>query len=600
MFIQPETASKKNDGSDQNRSSTVALFLILIVTFAAYFQLSSHSFVLLDDNVYVSDNQHVQSGLTPETIHWAFTSVDAEFWHPVTWLSYMMDTELFGVSPGSYLFTNLFIHLVNALLVFYLFKLMTGKGWESFFVSALFALHPLHVEAVAWVAERKELLCGFFWLAATIGYIFYARSPGWKRYCLVVVLFVGGIMSKSMIVTLPFTFLLLDYWPLERASLFDLATGRQWRSLVVEKIPLFGIAATGIAITLFAQARGKGLVSLEQYSLGQRLANSVTAYAAYIQKTLLPENLSVFYPVKEVSPVVLTVSALVLIAVSLFCLYFYKREKYLLTGWLWFTGTLIPVIGIVKIGNFSMADRYTYLPLIGLFVMGTFGVAALLSKSSHKKVLGGLLSVLLFAYYVPVTFQQVKTWSNSETLFNHSLAAVDDNYLAHHALGELYAGRRDFKKAGFHFAKAAEMRPDQPLFWLKLGRVFYAVSGSSAPRPGGILLRAVYAFNMAHQMAPKHPVPHFYLLCAYLDQGKPNKAREQFGLLVEKSCRSGHAERFSRLITRDGNTPPAPSATDFTGVLKQCGIINATVSFRTLIVKGHHYWERNHLKSEVK
>ncbi|MCD4743380.1 MAG: hypothetical protein K8R67_12990 [Desulfobacteraceae bacterium] len=556
-----------------------SVIFVLILTFSVYSQLSNHEFLILDDHVYVTANQYVQSGLKLENIYWAFTSFEAEFWHPVTWLSYMLDTQIYSVMPGGYLLTNLIIHLLNTLLVFFLFTLMTKRTWESFLISALFALHPLHVETVAWISERKELLCGFFWLTATVSYYYYTESPDWKRYFLIVAFFLLGIMSKTMIVTLPFTFLLLDFWPLKRDS--------SWINLVTEKIPLFLISIAGIVVTLFAQDQGGGLVSLERYSICQRIINSVVSYAVYIKKTIWPENLSVFYPVKDFDFLVISLSALLLIILTLVFIYFSKRQKFLITGWLWFLGTLVPVIGIVKIGDFSMADRYTYIPIIGLFIIFSFGINAFVSRSAYKSIWLILIPVIILGCYVPNTFYQIKTWKNTETLLTHSLKVIDNNFLAHHALGELFAGQGDMKQAVVHFSKAVEVKPDNAALWAKLGRALY--SANFKPK-------AIISFEKAQTLEPKHPAPHFYLLCSFLDQNKTNKAQEQLLLIFEKNIKLVKDNDYQLFKSYVESKEFKKAEMIFKKILKKIGIINSKHIFRSLIIKGHKDWETTYLK----
>jgi hypothetical protein len=564
----------------------VFITFVSILTFAVYFQQLSHDFLLIDDTIYVTANQYVQSGLNLENIYWAFTSFRAEFWHPVTWLSYMLDTQLYGAIPGGYLLTNFIIHLLNSILIFFLFKLMTKKIWESFLISALFAIHPLHVEVVSWVAERKELLCGFFWLAATIFYYYYTKSPNLKRYCLIVIFFMLGIMSKTMIVTLPFTFLLLDFWPLKRVS--------SWINFFVEKIPLFLISIAGIAVTLFAQSKGGGLVTLESYSIYQRIANSIVSYAVYIKKTIWPENLSVFYPVKDLDTLVIILSALLLSILTLFFICFSKEHKFLITGWLWFLGTLVPVIGIIKIGDFSMADRYTYIPIIGLFVIFSFGINEFISRSAYKKVWLNVIPIIILGCYVPNTFFQIKTWKNSETLLTHSLKVIDNNFLAHHALGEMSAGKGDIEQAIFHFAKAVEIKPDKAALWAKLGRALYSAKGDSkvgSPDSVNLTLKAIYSFKQAQTLEPNHPAPHFYLLCSFLDQNKIKKAKEQLLLMYEKnsSLVKGKDYRLFKSYVERKELKKAEKA--FHILLNKIGIINSKYTFRSLIIRGYDSWE---------
>ncbi len=491
--------------------SLVGLAFILGLTFLVYYQLRHHRFLSLDDVVYVTANPHVISGLSRDGWHWAVTTRKAEFWHPLTWISYMIDTELFGVQPGGYLLTNVLLHLVNTVLVFYLFRLLFQRTWESMVVAALFALHPLHVEAVAWISERKELLSAFFWLLSLISYWFYVQSPGWKRYLTVAVCFVLGYMAKSMIITLPFLLLVLDFWPFQR----DLQTVSQaqsrlrvWRGLLVEKVPLLLLTLIGIGITLWARKAGGGVVSLAETSFVVRLANALVAYALYIKNTLWPTDLSVFYPIdKQVDSGAVFVSVLLLLGLSSLIWVAGRRRRFFWVGWLWFLGTLVPVIGLVQFGDFFMADRFMYMPVLGLFLILAGGLRLLFQHLSLSR--WWLIGVffLLLGIYAPRTWFQVQIWRNSQTLYTHALQVTKDNYLAHHALGETFAKKGYLQLAVFHFSRAAWLRPDKAAFWIKLGR---------AQAGNGDWRQAVNCFSRAASLLPDHPQPGFYLGCAML------------------------------------------------------------------------------------
>ena len=553
-----------NKKTSIDRNTLFSVFFIALLTFSVYFQLSTHDFLIIDDSVYVTNNQHVKSGLNLENIVWAFTSLDAEFWHPITWISYMVDTELFGEAPGGYLFTNLIIHLLNSIFLFYLMQVMTGKIWESFLIAALFSIHPMHVEVVAWISERKELLCAFFWILATLAYYQYSISyiashepsassidssrtyqkskleydkriigkyfPYIKKdrlgkYLLVLLLYLLGLMSKSMIITLPFTFLLLDFWPLKRK--------KRWSFFVIEKIPFFVITIAGSLITLFAQGRGGGLVSLEKQPFIPRIVNSVTAYALYIKKIIWPRNLSIFYPLQDITPYVFYFSIISILALSIvviLCLIKFKI-RFPLTGWLWFMGTLVPVIGIIKIGDFAMADRYTYIPSIGLFIIFAFGMGAA-SKSLSQMGLPRtpwqiFIPVAILACYLPGAYFQVKTWKNSESLLSHSLRVSPGNFLSHHAMGEVLARQGKPDEALIHFYEAVRLRPDKAALWVKLGRALAASEKGGWPNLDKPLKRA-------QKLAPENPKPHFYLLIIFLAQNNINEAMHHLFLLFEK------------------------------------------------------------------
>ncbi len=561
---------------------TAAIFL-LAATFAVYFQVTTHEFVIVDDSIYVTDNKHVQSGLSIENIIWAFSSLKAEFWHPVTWISYMVDYEIYGLDAGGFLLSNLIIHLLNVLLVLYLFRIMTGRTWEPFMIAALFALHPLHVEAVAWVSERKELLCAFFWLSGTVFYVFYTRAPSLKRYIPIVVCFLLGIMSKSMIVTFPFTLLLLDLWPLQRGTLERNGLRRKWMPLVIEKIPLFLITLAGVAVTYAAQAMGDGIVSIAKHSVGSRVANVICAYAAYIKKTFWPKNLSVFYPVREIEPVWVTVSALLLILLTVIFVWRIKKHPFLIVGWLWFLGTLVPVIGIVKIGDFAMADRYTYIPLTGLFVIIVFGIGFFISRTPAGTIWRAVTAIFVLACLAPLAYSQVRVWKDSKTLLEHSISAVEDNFFAHHAMGEIYAGKGEMKRAAVYFARAVDARPDKAVLWVKLGRALFA----TAAWP-----KSIHSFEKAREHAPDKWAPHFYLVCAYLAKNRLPEARDYFLKIFDKN---------SNLVKTFEDDAVQKDRHVFFRTLQTYGIkTDSLEALKPLVIKGHENWETKYTRHSPK
>jgi len=358
-----------------------------VATLALYNPVNRHPFVNYDDDRYVTENAHVHNGLNWDTLTWAFSAEEQGNWHPLTWLSHALDFQLFHLNATGHHFTSLLIHSANAVLLFLFLLYATGRVGPSWFVAALFALHPINVESVAWVAERKNVLCTFFFFAALLAYCWYARKPAWRRYLAFAGLFALGLMSKPMVITLPFVLLLLDYWPLGRlkesppsASPIPQAS---LSKLLVEKLPLLALSAASAAITMQAQRAGGAVRSTAQFSLGVRVENAVVAYATYLWKTIWPAHLAPLYPHPGDSLPVweVVISALVLLAVTSVVARF-RAKRYLLTGWLWFLGTLVPVIGLVQVGDQAMADRYAYIPLVGIFVMIAWGVADL-ADSRH-------------------------------------------------------------------------------------------------------------------------------------------------------------------------------------------------------------------------
>jgi len=432
---------------------------IVVLTLLAFRGVLSNAFVIYDDNVYVTENVHVQKGLDGESIAWAFTTTDGSNWHPVTWLSHMLDVQLFGLDAGRHHGTNLLLHASNAVLLFLLLVRMTGALWRPAFVACLFAVHPLHVESVAWIAERKDVLSTLFWLLTLAAWLSYLESKTAARYLLVVLLYGLGLMAKPMLVTLPFTLLLLDFWPLRR---FALALGsRALAGLLREKAPLFAMAAASCVVTLVAQRSGGSLETLEGLRFAERLANAVLAYASYLSKTFWPASLAVFYPHPHAGLLAWSVvgSALLLAGVTALALRLARRAPFVAFGWFWYVGTLLPVIGLVQVGSQSMADRYTYVPLIGLFVAISWGLAELGRGRSVRYAVASLAGASLVALFVTGRVQ-VGHWADSVALFEHTLAVTSPNCLAHNDLGIVLFGMGRTDEAIAHFREALRIQPD--------------------------------------------------------------------------------------------------------------------------------------------
>jgi tetratricopeptide (TPR) repeat protein len=425
---------------------------LFVATSAVYWQLRNADFVNIDDPRYVYENSHVMSGLTWEGVVWAFTTTHAEFWHPLTWLSHMLDYHMFGDNPAWHHLTNLLLHLANTILFFLVLNRMTRALWQSAFVAALFAVHPLHVESVAWVAERKDLLSIFFWMLTLHAYVYYARGPGIARYLVVLTFFCLGLMAKPMLVTLPFVMLLLDYWPLGRltgqrsnreisSAGGTSTTSYGWRTravrLLSEKVPLVVLAVIFSAITLAAQHKGGGFSAAGDLPLGIRAANAFVSYWKYIGMTIWPQGLAPFYPVFGKMPPFWQWAGAgsLLVLVSALAVRFAAKYPYLTVGWFWFLGTLLPVIGLVQIGRHAIADRYTYLTINGLFIVIAWGVPELLKTMPYRKVVLWATAAVVLTASMMTASRQVGYWRNSITLFEHTLKETSDNYLAHNNLG---------------------------------------------------------------------------------------------------------------------------------------------------------------------
>jgi Flp pilus assembly protein TadD len=435
---------------------------LIALTWAVYGQVVEFDFVGLDDPGYVTDNENVLAGWSTESLRWAFTTREQANWHPLTWISLMLDAGVGGGHPAVFHLTSLLLHIVNTVLLFHLLSRMTGAVWRSALVAALFAVHPLHVESVAWVAERKDVLSTLFWLLTMWAWIRYVERPGAGRYVLVVLGMAGGLLAKPMLVTLPLVLLLLDYWPLGRLTCggSDLRSA-PWGPLF-DKIPLMVLAALSSLMTLLAQSAGGAMGALEVYPLGVRVGNALLSYVRYIVKMFWPAGLAVPYPYDLDALTFLRIggAVIVLAAISWIAVRNARARPWLLVGWLWYGITLLPVIGILQVGTQSMADRYTYVPLTGLFVIVAWGIAEIVEGRPARARLsvGVLVSGVVVALAV-VAHAQVGHWRDTTRLFTHALRVTRDNAVAHNALGlELYRADR-LDQALEHYRRAVEISP---------------------------------------------------------------------------------------------------------------------------------------------
>ncbi|MGD0786066.1 MAG: tetratricopeptide repeat protein [Sedimentisphaerales bacterium] len=440
---------------DKNWSLLICLTLTL-VTLAVYFQVRGFPFVNYDDPVYVSQNSNIHAGISFNAIRWAFTTGYAKNWHPLTWLSHMLDWQFYGSNPAGHHLTNLIFHIANTLLLFLVLKQMSQALWPSAFVAALFALHPLHVESVAWVSERKDVLSTFFWLLTMWAYVRYVRRPKAVNYLLIVVFLALGLMAKPMLVTLPFVLLLLDYWPLNR-----FASKRSLLDMFIEKVPLFAIVAASSIITFIVQKKG-GAVNMDEYNFPIRLANAFISWQSYIVKMIWPVHLAVFYPHpgQDISILYAVISAVLLLVVTILILRFAGSHKYLFTGWFWYIGTLVPVIGLLQVGDQTMADRYSYITLTGLFIIAAWGVPELLAKWRYKKMMLISSAVLIIFIMSVYTFFQLGYWQSNLTLFRHALDVTKKNYMAHFCLAAPLRDANRLDEAIYHCSRATQLKPE--------------------------------------------------------------------------------------------------------------------------------------------
>jgi Flp pilus assembly protein TadD len=503
-------------------SETLGICLLLVgVTLAVYWPVMRCDFVNCDDPDYFTANRHVQTGLKPANIVWAFTTRHASNWHPLTWLSLMLDAELFGKGPFSPHLTNLLLHAANTVLLFLLFRRLTAATWRSAVVAALFALHPLHVESVAWVAERKDVLSTFFGLLSLCAYACYAQGTGNREqggktsnsdklragiqhptsnaqwcYWSAVFFFALGLMSKPMLVTLPLVMLLLDWWPLGRMSRGE-GRGSRVRSLVWEKIPFFVLSAVSCVVTFIAQQKGGAVTALTRVSLLQRLDNAFVSYARYLGKTFWPVNLAVLYPLPaHWNAGWVVFSVLLVISLSVAAVWLGRKLPFVPVGWFWFVVTLVPVIGLVQVGIQSIADRYTYLPLIGVFLVLVWGFDEARVKWRLPESLVLFLAGVSLLTGAWATRSQLSYWRNSETLFRHTLAVTENNYLAYNNLGTCLSEKGQLAEAVDCFQKSLRIKPDNADALCNMG---------NAMTRSGQWNEAVDYYHRALQIVPDQP-----------------------------------------------------------------------------------------------
>jgi tetratricopeptide (TPR) repeat protein len=521
------------------RSRLLICLLLAAAIVAVYWQVGGFGFTNLDDDEYVTDNAAVRAGLAWHGALWALTARYASNWHPLTWISHMLDCQLFGLSPTGHHLVNLLFHMANTILLFLLLTRMTGCLWRSAFVAALFGLHPLHVESVAWVAERKDVLSTLFWMLTMWAYLHYAQSPKPTRYLLVVLAFTLGLMAKPMLVTLAFVLLLLDWWPLGRLAREKGGQGdhaRSWRKLVWEKIPLFVLAAASSAVTYIVQQRSGAVGSFELYPLGVRVANAIVAYVNYIAKMFWPAHLAVFYPHPGAAlptwQVVGSGLALVLITVLAIRA---RRRPYLAVGWLWYILTLVPVIGLVQVGNQAMADRYTYVPLVGVFIIIAWGVPELLALRTtevHRRRLLAAPAGIVIAALAVCTYSQVGYWHDDVALFGHALKVTSNNALVHNNLGVALAAQGAAEKAVEHYSEALRIEPDYPEAHNNLG---------TALAKRGRTDEAIAHFTAALRVRPSFAEAHGNLGVALAMQGRIDDAIVHFSAALKANPESADA-----------------------------------------------------------
>ena len=488
-------------------SILLALGLVALAA-AIYWPVGGFGFVAYDDQAYLSGNEMVRRGLSWSGATWAFTTLTAANWHPLTWLSYLLDVKLFGVDPGWHHRVNVVFHAANGVLLFAFLRRTTGSLWRSALVAALFVAHPLHVESVAWISERKDVLSTFFWLLAMLAYAAYVQRPNRWRYLAVAALFVLGLLAKPMVVTLPFALLLLDVWPLRR------------RPALVEKLPLFAISALSCVTTWVAQARSGAVRGTQWLTIPVRVENALASYAVYLGKTVWPESLAALYPhpgyqAGGIPGGQIALAVAVLVVVTAVAIRLRRSVPAVAVGWCWYLGTLVPVIGLVQVGQQSMADRYTYLPLIGIFFAVVWGLAALAARVRLGRIAAGAVASAAVMAFALTARHQAGYWRDSIALFDHAAHVTENNWLAWKNLGAaLYeSGRRPEALAAFQ--EEARIDPSDPDAWFNLGMTYgelerHAESAAAFEQalrldPGDPLTRQNFMVEQA--LARPAPVP---------------------------------------------------------------------------------------------
>ncbi|MEP6705472.1 MAG: hypothetical protein ABJB34_11760, partial [Acidobacteriota bacterium] len=540
----------KSNFFDSNRDLLVLAGLAALV-FAIYAQTMGFQYINLDDNYYVYENPPVLSGINWEMLKWAFTSFHAGNWHPLTWISLAFDVQLFGPSPGMHHVVNVALHFVNSVLAFVVFRRMTGKFWASAVIAALFAAHPMHVESVAWIVERKDLLSTLFWLLAMLFYIRWTKEGAkqWAPlYLATLGMFVLGLMSKPMVITLPFVLLLCDIWPLERTR--DTGT-RRYIGLVFEKIPFFVLSLLSAFITLAAQRAVSAVESLAALPLDVRIQNAILAYSKYLASAFYPAGLAIWYPYeKDLSVADVGAASILLVAITALCVWQFRQKQYLLFGWLWFVGTLVPVIGLVQVGGQSMADRYTYVPYLGLFVIVVFGASDLVQSLKIDRRATGIATASLVLSLAVLAYFQTGYWRDNETLYSHALSVTSNNFLveqnlchalmlqdrldeaerlcqdslelrpyyfeALNTLGLISFKRKDYASAESRFKSAVKTGRAHPLIYLNLS---LAQILQDRPEDGEINLEKAVAFSGSGVSPMLFNDALTTLVDAYLKQG---------------------------------------------------------------------------------
>jgi protein O-mannosyl-transferase len=541
------------------------LFLV-VITLTVYWPVQNYGFVNFDDSLYVTENPHTQEGLTLKSITWAFSFSEKEgtYWQPVTWLSHALDCQLYGLQPGKHHLTSLMFHMANSLLLFMVFKWMTGAFWRSALLATLFAIHPINVDSVAWVAERKNVVSTFFWMLTMLSYVYYTKKPALYKYLLTLLMYVLGLLTKPMLVTLPFVLLLLDYWPLKRFFYGQLSdNGNEVRNktlvsrfkeflpfhLIVEKIPFFILSGLSVGLSSLSV---QGEVSLASgVPMGLRIANALVSYVKYIGNMIWPQGLTVYYPYPRMVPMWEAIGALFfLVFVSVFAIRLIQRAPYFVIGWLWFLGTFVPVLGLVQSGLWpAIADRFAYVPLIGLFMVFAWGGHQICQNRSNRTMWLSVSVVCLLLVLITLTRKQVGHWKNSIALFEHNLRFTSNNHIAHNNLGTALHEQDRTKKAIEHYLQTLRIRPAYVKAHCNLG---------IALNKQGRTEEAIEHYLQALRIKPDYVKAHSNLGTILDKQGRTEEAIEHYlqALRIKPDYVEAH-NNLGAILNKQGRTEEA-------------------------------------------
>ena len=503
----------------------MVIIFLAVMSLVVYWPAQKHEFINYDDYGYVTKNNLVRSGISAGGVKQAFCTIHLGNWHPLTMMSHMLDWQLFENKAGGHHWTSVIIHIFNAVLLFVFLYMATGAIWRSAFVAALFAVHPINVESVAWISERKNVLSTFFWILTMIFYVWYVKLPDWKRYLPVVLCFILGLMSKPMLVTLPLVLLLLDYWPLNRVSIkmreethIEISAVIVQKQtpyfLIIEKIPLFVLSAISICVTLYAQKTANAIMALESFPFPYRIGNATISYVSYIRKMFWPLDLAVFYPFNYIMSLWhVFLGALLIIAITIFVCIYFRRFSYLAVGWFWYLGTMIPVIGLVQVGSQAMADRYAYVPFIGIFIMLTWGLANAAKNITRSRIIL-LVAVLILSILIVLSNFQIRHWKDTYNIFNHTLNVTRNNAAAHSVFADELLKINKTEEAMVHIQKSLALNPKS---YDTLIRLAWAYSKNNEPKT------AIEALHKAIEINPKVPRAYDDIYNIYMRMGKKKK-----------------------------------------------------------------------------